>query len=262
MNDPESRDMRRQVYNNLCRAEAFVREGEWVAADDCFAKAVADDVSPASRIAFASSLAERERFYDALCQMTAALDLASADGDREALGVIYHNLAAIYRELGDAELAKRFQQRAILQMDDCGPDDLLGLANDAWLANRRTLAEGMAASAADLGEFPGQPNEAEATAGLLTALTRGEERMGIRRLLRVYRQHKSKAAYRLMGIDLLNLSILFGEIGRHQGEITLVEQAIRCFDRAAAPVSSARAQQILATLLRARSLRDFDPTRN
>jgi tetratricopeptide (TPR) repeat protein len=251
-----------EVRSNLCRADALALEGDWGAVDDCFAAAVARDQSPTSRIAFASSLAERERYHEALCQMTAALDLASADCDREALSVIHHNLAAIYRELGDFGLAQRFQQRAILEMDNCGSDELLGLTNDAWLSNRRQLAESLAESAVELGDGAGPAIESEAMLAVISGLNSGNARDGIRSLLRAYRAHRAKSAYRLMGIDLLNLSLLFGEIGWPQGEISLVQRAIYCFDKAAASVSSAKAHRILALLTCAQSLRAFDPSRN
>ena len=249
------------VVVELRHAEQFGLAGRWSQADLCYSNAVSVDESPASRVAFGSSLAARERFNEAICQMTGALDLASASGDREALGMIFHNLAAIYRELGDSDLARRFQQRAILQMDDCGPAELLGLANDAWLSHRTELAGCLSAACADLDEDTGDESltaEAQATLAVISGLS-DDPREGIRSLIRVYRHHQTAGAERLMGIDLQNLSVLFSEVGWYRAEMNLVRRAIRHFEQAPAPVSAARARQILATLERVQSLREFDP---
>jgi tetratricopeptide (TPR) repeat protein len=245
----------------LSRAEQLDSAGSWMAADSSYTKAVNLDTTPASRIAFGNSLATREQFHAAICQLTAALDMASAAGDREALGVIFHNLAGIYRELGDADLARRFQQRALLQMDDCGPSELLGLANDAWLSQRTELAACLASSCADLDDEGSLALEAQATYSVITAQTE-DPRSGIRSLIRVYRQHQAVGAERLMGIDLLNLAVLLSAGARYQTEINMVRRAIRHFVKASAPVSAAKAGEVLANLQRMQSLREFDPSVN
>lgn len=245
-------------------ADELVRTRSWSEADAVFQRAVALDVSACSGIAYGCTLAEQERFNEALCQMTAALDIAQRNGDRHALATIYHNLAAVYRELGDNDLARRFQQRAISQVDDCGPDELLGLANDAWLAERLELAECLAGTAADIeedDEYREPSAEVEATLGLLTGFLH-DPREGIRPLLRAYARHKAAGELRLMGNDLLNLSALLGELGRYRGELACVRRAITCFDNAPAPVSAAKAQRLMAYLERLRQLRQFDPSRN
>lgn len=261
MSNPDSGFLS-QTVGELRRAEGFGRSGRWTDADGCYASAVAIDLSPTSRIAFGSSLAMRERFNEAICQLTAAIDVATQTGDREALGVIFHNLAAIYRELGDADLARRFQQRALQQTDDCGPAELLGLANDAWVSRRSELAACLSASCADM-ENDGDDCEweAQATLSVITGLAE-HPREAIRSLIHVYRQHRAAAAERLMGIDLLNLAVLFSKVGWYRAEMKLVEQAIRHFEQAPAPVSAVRARQVLNTLRRMQSLRDFNPLAN
>lgn len=258
-NDPSPR-----VRMKLCRAERLAQQGRWSDADSRFIAAIALDRSPASRIAFANALAARERYHDALCQFTAALDLATGAGNREALGVVFHNLAAIYRELGDADLARRFQQRALLQLDDCGPPELLGLANDAWLSQRTELASCLVSSCIDPDadhDADSADLEVQATVGVMTGLLE-EPRGGIRVLIDIYRQHCSAGAERLAGIDLMNLSLLLSEIGWYQFEISIVRSAIRHFQHAPAPVSVVRARHRLEILERAHSLRNFDPSMN
>lgn len=264
MTKPESAFASSHVVWLLKWADDLVHTRSWNEADAVFLRAVALDVSPCSGIAYGCALAEQERFNEALCQMTAALDMAQRSGDRNALATVYHNLAAIYRELGNNDLARRFQQRAISQVDDCGPDELLSLANDAWLAERLELAECLAGTAADIdeeGEYREPSAEIEATLGLLTGFLH-DPREGIRPLLRAYSRHKATGELRLMGNDLLNLSALLGELGRHRGELACVRRAIACFDDAPAPISAAKARRLMAYLERLRQLRQFDPSRN
>lgn len=264
MTKPESAFASSHVAWLLKWADDLVRARSWSAADAVFQRAISLDASPCSCIAYGCTLAEQERFNEALCQMTAALDIAQNRADRNELATIYHNLAAIYRELGDNDLARRFQQRAIAHVDDCGPDELLGLANDAWLAERHELAECLAGTAADIDEedeYREPSAEVEATLGLLNGFL-NDPREGIRPLLRAYARHKAAGELRLMGNDLLNLSVLLGELGRHRGELACVRRAIASFDDAPAPVSAAKARRLLAHLERLRQLRQFDPSRN
>ncbi len=269
MTNPEFKTASSQVEWLLNWASELVRTRSWGEADTVFQRAIKVDASPAGCIAYACALAEQERFNEALCQLTSALDIAQQSGERGALATIYHNLAAVYRELGDNDLARRFQQRAIAMVDDCGPDELLGLANDAWRAERLEMAECLAGAAADFDEIDfdedgvhGEVNaEVEATLGLLTGFLT-DPREGIRPLLRAYSRHKAAGELRLMGNDLLNLSTLLGELNRHRGEMACVRRAIACFDDAPAPISAAKARRLLNYLERLRNLRQFDPSRN
>lgn len=250
------------IGRELRRAERLEQSGQWQAADACYAAAITLDNSPASRTAFATSLAARERYNEAICQLTCALDVASSTGDRDALGTIFHNFAAVYRDLGDPDLARRFQQRAIQQMDDCGPIELMGLANDAWLSGRSELAACLAASCSDLDdETESVDLEAQATLAVITGLT-DNPREGIRTLIQVIRQHRIAGAERLMGIDLMNLSVLLAELGWYRAELAAVRNAIDCFERASATLSAARARHVMASLERMQSLREFDPRLN
>lgn len=261
---PESKLPDRPVVGLLRRAERLAQIRQWSEADRCFSCAVALDQSPTSRIAFGASLATRERFNEAICHLTEALDMVTPIGDREALAAIFHNLAAIYRELGDADLGRRFQQRAIQQMDECGPTDLLALANDAWLSRRPEVASCLSASCVDLEDDDGDRDltlQGQATYGTITGMTE-DPREGVRLLIHCCRQHRSTQQHRLSGIDLMNLAVLLSQFGWFRAEIRFVRQAIRHFDQAPAPVSAARARLILSNLERTQSLRDFDPSVN
>lgn len=262
---PESKLPDRPVMGLLRRAERHGKIGNWSEADRCFSHAVALDQSPTSRIAFGGSLATRERFNEAICHLTEALDMVTPVGDREALAAIFHNLAAIYRDLGDAELGRRFQQRAIQQMDECGPTELLALANDAWLSRRPEVASCLSASCVDLEDDDEGDRDlalqGQATYGMITGMTE-DLREGVRLLIHCCRQHRSDQQHRLCGIDLMNLAVLLSQFGWFRAEIRFVRQAIRHFDQAPAPVSAARARLILSNLERTQSLRDFDPSVN
>lgn len=263
MSEPEFK-LSMQVTNELRRAEQLGLQGQWTEADARYSAAIKLDKTPGSRIAFGSSLASREQYNGALCCLAEALDQASKSGDREALGVIYHNLAAIYRELGDYDLARRFQQRSILQLDDCRAVDLLGLANDAWLSRRSEMASCLASSCTELDsddELDSVLLEAQATLAITVGLAE-DPRQGIRSLIQVYRQHRAANDVRLMGIDLLNLSALLSELGWYRAEMDFVRRAISLFDQAPAPVSAVKARQTLGLLERMHSLRNFDPSKN
>lgn len=264
MTTPKSSFASTQVAWLLKWADELVRTRSWSEADAVFERASSLDLTPASRLAHACALAEQERFREALGQLTEALDIAQRNGDLHSLATINHNLASIYRELGDSNLARRFQKRALNQLGDCGPDELLGLANDAWLAERHELAECLAGTAADMDDEPElcEPNpEVEATLGLMSGFLT-DPREGIRPLLRAYARHRAAGELRLMGHDLLNLSALLGELGRHRGELACVRRAIACYDDAPAPFSAAKARRLLGHLERMKTLRQFDPSRN
>jgi tetratricopeptide (TPR) repeat protein len=259
MTSPDANDDRSRAIQNLRLAEQLSHQRKWAEADAHFAAAVDNDPSAGSCVEYGCALVAQERFHDAIQQMTFALDRASITGDRDALAAIFHNFASIYRDLGDFDLARRFQHRAILQVDECGPDELLGLANDAWVSGRPEGAELLAASAADFDDVTRL--EAQGTLAVIAGKN-GDPRGGIRSLLQVYRSHRASGDYRSMGIDLLNLSVLFGELGRHRREMALVRRAIRCFDFAPAPVSAEKARRMLAMLERLQSAREFDASRN
>jgi len=259
---PERPETLAEIARQLQKAEQLEVAGQWSDAESVYRGVQQRDVSPASHIALGNFLVRQERYHEAIVTFTNVLDQVSQAGDLRGLAVVHHNLAGIYRELGDADLARRFQQRAIQHQDDCDPMDLLGLANDAWLCQRHELAECLAESSLELDpeECEGVA-EARATHGVVSGIL-DDPRGGIRTLIRVYREHARSNAWRWMGFDLLNLAALCGQIGWSRRELRLVDQAIACLERANAPVSVRRAQQIQAQLRRLQSLRTFDPSRN
>jgi tetratricopeptide (TPR) repeat protein len=193
------------------------------------------------RITLGALLAERQQFFEAIQQWTSVIDDASARGQRDYLAAAFHNLAAVYRELGDLELARRFQQTALRYQDDCGPEELLHLTNDALAASRWDLAEALLQSASELAADD-DPLHATltATAGVTRAL-QGDVFTAVGLLRLAYRQHLAQGDEREAGCDLLNLAATFRRTGRLGLEMKCLSRAASHFEHAGASRSQAHA---------------------
>jgi tetratricopeptide (TPR) repeat protein len=242
------------------QAELFAGLRKFELAEDAYQKALLIDKSPATRIAYGVFLGEQERYAESIATFTPILD-----GDnRTAIAIVCHNLAAIYREVGDLDLARRFQWRATLLKDSADETDLLGMANDALVAQQPETAAAQIMTAC---EMTGEPIEdcadgdLIATTGLAYA-AEGSTKDALLTLFTAYRRHQAASDFRGMGADLMNMSALFGELNRHRTERTCVLRAIRCFQKAPAPLSLRNARQRLERLDRMDSIREFDVQRN
>lgn len=241
-------------------AQSHVKRRDWKTADDLFRQALSIDLSPTSRIAYGVCLAQQERYFEAIGVFTPILDGV----DRCAIAIVCHNLASIYRDLDDLDLARRFQWRAMLLNDESEPDDLLGLANDAIASDRYEAAESLVMSAISMqNEFePDHPDgDFLATAGLIQAAVNSPE-AGLFAMFSAFRQHRKDSEFRAMGNDQLNMSVLFGELKRYRAERTCLKRAIRYFEYAPAPYSLNRARQMLERLERMQIVRSFNARRN
>lgn len=242
------------------RAEGCASHGDWKSADECFRSALQLSDSPRHRIAYSVCLALQERYYEAISTMMPVLD----GQDRAAIGIVCHNLASIYREVGDYDLARRFQWRATLLDDSIDADGLLGMANDALSNNLPEVAGSLVLSATEMqSEADGEPNDADllATAGLVEAETDSPE-VGLLTLFTAYRWHRDENDLKGMGTDQLNMSVLFGKLNRHRAERACLVRAVRFFDRASATYSSMKARSELKRIDQLRRLRSFDAERN
>ena len=65
-----------------------------------------------------------------------------------------------------------------------------------------------------------------------------------------------------MGNDLLNMSVLFGQLQRRRAERTCLKRAIRCFEKNPAPCSVKRANDLVERHDRIQFFRQFDGRRN
>lgn len=241
-------------------AERCARRRQWRKADELFLQAVSMDPSPSSRIAYGVCLAEQERYFESISVFMPAMD----GTDRKAIGIVCHNLAAIYREVGDFDLARRFQWQATLLQDESSVEDLLGLANDALMSDHCDAADSLVMAACEMtldATHDVVDGDLLATTGLVTSRMESPEE-GLMTLFSAYRRHQALSDFRRMGFDLLNMATVFEETGRYRAERRCIERAIRCFEQAAARHSSRQARQRLAEFDQIHAVRSFDPSRN
>ena len=181
-----------RAFKLIQSAESAAEECDFLTADILFLEAIELDESAANRIAYGVYLARQERYFAAISTFTAVLD----GTDRDAIGVVYHNLAAIYREVGDDDLARRFQWRATLTSEDSGSEELLGMANDAFVNNHFALAGTLANSAIELRTSTDDEQidpDMLATMGLVEAAS-GSVEHGVFALFSAYRQHRENCS--------------------------------------------------------------------
>ncbi len=260
MTYPDSVASAQRALNLVNCAESSSERGDWSSVDRLFREALALDPAASHRIAYGVCLARQERYFEAISIFTLVLD----GRDRSAIGVVCHNLAAIYREVGDLDLARRFQWRAMLLQDDSGVEEVLGMANDALASDHHEVAESLAMSACEMnGEEPELTSDGDllATTGLVKAVLDSTEE-GLLTLFAAYRQHQADHDLRRMGIDQLNMGALFGELNRHRAERACLERALRYFEQASLPFSCRRARQELERFDGLQSVRSFDVRRN
>ena len=146
MMNPDSVAAMQNAAKITARAQASAERRDWASADELFRQAVSLDVSPSSRIAYGACLATQERYFESISVIMPVLE----GTDRTAIGIVCHNLAVIYREIGDYDLARRFQWRATLLQDDSTSEDLLGLANDALMSGHPETAGSLVAAMCEM----------------------------------------------------------------------------------------------------------------
>jgi len=200
-------------------AESAALDGRWKDANDLFEDACSERASPEIRIAYGICLAEQEKFHDAICQFCHVLDGA----DLPVKAIVMHNLACIYRELDEPALARRFQQLAISFAGDCGSEELLGVANDAYLTGNQELASSLMVM---IDAVPSAAEEPDLD--LLAAravIDTADARQSLLQLFTVYRR-RPRYDFRRRGIDLMNLAMLFSALGRVRSQKRCLEMAI------------------------------------
>lgn len=214
------------------------------------------------RLTLGVLLYERGLRHEAVQEWTAVLEQALAEGEWSLASAAHHNLAAMYRDIGDHRLARSFQQRALSLSGDCGPEDLLQLGNDALAMGRHELAESLFQTAADLvDEDDRLLVDLVATRGLVCGL-KGDLRQGLRWLRRAYVQHLRAHDHRLAGRDLVNAAALLEQLGRRAWAMRCLTRAVEHFT-AANDAASRRVTQIgIERLKRLRRLAAFDPSWN
>ncbi len=260
MKIPDTHGDSERVSELIIDAERSSKCRDWSRADELFHQAILLDTSPASRIAYGVCLSRQERYFEAISIFTPILD-----GDnQQAIGVVCHNLAAIYREVGDFELARRFQWRATLFLDDAGAEELLAMANDALANETYQTSESLLMAAIEMsGDVADEVRDGDliATLGLIQAEITSPQQ-GMISLFSAYRRHQEVQDFRGMGNDLLNMSILFGRLQRHRAERACLKRAIRCFEKGPATCSVKQANDLVDIHDRIQFFRQFDGRRN
>lgn len=241
----------------MSRAEEFrrvaesVREnGDWIRADDWFRRALAEDVhSSRLHLAYGAFLAERQEIRRAIDHLMHGLDAATTSGDLGSQAVAFADLAAIYRQIGEFDLARRFQRQvlAIRQQADAG--DLLAWSADALLANKTPLAESLAHAAWNLAEDGHDLSTQADCFGVLgmVAARRGRHRRAISLLIQAARRHHALRETQALGTDYANLGEVCGLIGRLRWQRAFYATASHWFQQAGMPQS----RQQMAHRLRA-----------
>lgn len=161
------------------------------------------------KLALAECLVGREQFGSAIRLLTELQEHAQTTGHAPLLARVGYDFAAVYRSLGDAELATRFQQQALRFQSDLGPEDLLAHANDLILNRRYRAARSLIESALDLVDAPDSPHALHlwATFGVVLGLL-GDVRAGIRCLIHVIRQRQTTGDLDGLSEDYHNLAAL------------------------------------------------------
>ncbi len=214
------------------------------------------------QVTLGALLFERQHYHDAIAAWTGVVEPAGQQGRLDLLAAVYSNLAATYRELGDAALARRFQQQALRYQDDFGAEDLLHLANDAIAGGHFELAESLLDSIGDLlGDDPRLQAEVFATHGVI-ALRRGAPRIARRGLLTAYRAHLQMGDEAGAGRDLLNAAEAFQLMHRLPAARRCLDEAATHFQNCAQPIWKAEALRRADRLERMEHLVDFDASLN
>jgi tetratricopeptide (TPR) repeat protein len=171
------------------------------------ATASASDQTGQAALALGVMYRRNQQTFQAICAWTQSLEQASGTGQRAVLQAVCHNFSGLYRELGDEDLASRFQQRALAYQDDFGAEDLLLLVNSALVNERWELAESLLTAAEELDGCESVQAELMATRGVLLGLT-GHPQQGRDWLVAAYRRHLAQEHWQAASQDLINFAAL------------------------------------------------------
>jgi tetratricopeptide (TPR) repeat protein len=236
--------------SSLRTAERCCRERRWDVADFLYRRAVSEDSGPDAHLAYGRFLADRQRFHPAIVQLMHGLDAAQCADDAAAQAYVFSSLATIYRELGDYDLAQRFQRQALAIHAAADAGDLLDWAADALLAGKLILAEELARGAWLLVEETDDVETQADAQGLLgmIAARQGDHRTAVALLIRAARSHRGLGDDRGLGVDCLNLGEIVGLLGRTTWQRRFFSAARNYFSRAGMPAAEARAERRLQDL--------------
>lgn len=252
----------------LPAARALASQHRTAEAKAAYRTAVRADASGAARDEFGRFLLQIEAFPEAIDQFTRLLAEGRQRGDLQLVSTAAHNLAAVYREVGQTGLARQFQQQAIQAENGCSEGSGLSaplLSNRAAdailegdlplakvLLTRAVLLEAATQSLAGLADDWGN-------LGVVAALE-GELDRAVFCFWRAYRLHRAEGDERLMGRDLMNLGQVLRQAGCCRAAACCYRQAKRRFENAQADHSAQQADQELAECAHLASANDPDPS--
>ncbi len=247
------------------------RQSGWV-------KVVAARCEFGARVEAAGQMLARGELSESATQFKALLQDGLAAHDTELAEVACHNLAAVYRQSRQWDVAETWQQQSFSwrmrqteksnqqSSDELGrlACDLTGRGSDAFLCGDWELADSLWRRALAIEEWRGCW-EGQATdsgnLGLLAA-ARGQLDNGIRWLQVSLKLHRQMLDDCGIGTDLLNLAELRRLQGKHPRAIRLLKRAVRHFHRARAAPLRDLAETRLRETQRIASLATLDPRVN
>ena len=252
-----------------------------------FASAMDHAAGCFAKVRFAAFLLRTEEFTDAITLLESLQQEAASTGDGALMSVVANNLAAVYRERGQADLARRLQQVSLscaarsarptdltaspMTVNDAERDDLehlaadlSNLANDAILAEDFSTAERLLESSfsieTSLGNLPGQASDLGSLG--VVAMLQGDLTTAVKRLREALALHAQLGDLRSVGNDLLNLSQAYGNLGAWDEAVATLELAVGHFGRCRAVMSESRARLLLTEARRRRRVASVTPEWN
>lgn len=263
-----SHGVRDPLGHLLARADRLARSGRGVEARLVYVQALDQDESCRARNAFGIFLTRIECFTDAVEQFSQVLEWAQRRQDVEVCGVAAHNLAAVYREMGQWSQAARCQQRALsaglqagLEYDACC---YLGTAWDAIRAGDLSYARQMLLASLDhYHRRRCVVGQADAQCGLgIIAYREGCYVSAAIFFWKAHRQHRAEGRRLEMARDLMNLGQLFLKIGRYRRAHACLKSARSVFVQLGARRSARRAGISLTEAWRCRLVMHAEPLMN
>ncbi len=236
------------IEAQIARAKKLASQGHHPQARAVFSEIIETSSDFRARNEFGCYLLQLEQFDEAKAQFLRLLNDARKHSNKRLTSVACHNLAALYRAVGEFRLAAKWQQAADSTEDELVSglslcESLSARGCDAIGSGDYELAEELLWRSLRAGEETADcPNQA-ADWGNLAVLAglRGEIPTAIRYLIRAYRINSENRDYFWMGCDLINLAECLLQVRKRRTALRFLQDAIDCFERSGAESSRNRA---------------------
>ncbi len=257
-----------RVGQLLREASRLARTGQSLEARRLYLRALEQDECCRARNGFGIFLTRIESFSEAVDQFSRVLAAAQQQQDPRLFSVAAHNLATVYREMGQWTQAARCQQRALAAGLEAGQEyDAcchLGTAWDAIRAGELRYARQMLlASLSHYRRRRCRVGQADAQCGLgIIAYRDGAYVMAATCFWKAHRLHRAEGRRLEMARDLMNLGQLFLKIGRYRSAHRCLKSARAVFAELGARRSARRAGTSLTEAWRCWLVMHADPLMN